>query len=258
MLGHFWIRDINQLRNAPPFGLTALQGFSAVESMLAEAFLHVPCCQEHRSVWSPRFAQIIIEAASQIDSLWKATTVIVDPAAKNKLTIEDHFVRFGVLVAKQRVVFFGGNKPITLVPFKRWDAPTFNSTSWWKAYNKLKHNRFSNQHRGTLGHAVNAASGLLLAIIYSGQCDLALLSNLLLETSDGHNPWAYATLVREIPFDTRAKIETKLLAHPLGIFGVNDCNLSRAWGSNSVRFNAWWALNSHRYTTPHLPPPPTT
>ena len=50
---------------------------------------------------------------------------------------------------------------------------------------------------------------------------------------------------------SRAKLETKLFAHPLGIFGVDGCNLSNYWMSGSARFNIWWALNAKNYTKPN-------
>jgi hypothetical protein len=48
-------------------------------------------------------------------------------------------------------------------------------------------------------------------------------------------------------FVDKPKIETKLFAHPVNLFG-KECNLSSDWRGNSVRWNAWWALNSKKYT----------
>ena len=246
------LRDMNQLRDAPPFGVTAVEGLLTVEAMLQEALRYVPYCSEHRCVWSSHFARIILDAASQVDSIWKATAKIIAPAtASDKLTLKDHFDRFGTLVARQQVVFFSGESPCTISPFNGWRDSGFSSPAWWDAYNRLKHDRFSNQTEATLDHAVNAAAALLLAIIYSGSCDLALISAALLDPSSS-NPWAFTNtgLLRDVTFDCQAKLETKLFAHPLGVCGVDDCNLSNYWRSASSRFNAWWALSADRFTRP--------
>jgi len=244
------LRDMHQLRDAPPFGITAVEGLLTTEAMLQEAVRYVPFCDEHRSVWSSHFARVILEAASQVDSVWKATAKIVDPTT-DRLTLKDHFDRFGTLVARQGAVFFCGTSPCIIRPFSVWHKSNFSPPAWWDAYNKLKHDRFANQTEATLDHAVNTVAALLLAIIYSGSCDLALISASLLDPSSS-NPWAFTKtgLLRDVTFECRAKLETKMFAHPLGIFGVDNCNLSGYWMSASTRFNIWWALNEDQFRSP--------
>lgn len=248
-------RDVHQLSDAPAFGVTAVEGLIDVEASLHDALRYVPFCDEHRDVWSPAFARIILEAASQVDSVWKATAKFQDPGAGDRLTLKDHYDRFGSLVAKQQTVFFGGASPCAVCPFRVWQGGS-TSPAWWIAYNALKHDRFSNQAEAKLIHAVEAVSALLLAVVYSGSCDVALFSTMLLDSS-GRNPWAFTDTgrIRDINFECLAKVETKLFAHPLGIFGVDDCNLSNYWMSGSPRFNNWWALNAKHHTTPSPPRP---
>jgi hypothetical protein len=189
------IRDIKQLRDAAPFSLTAVDGLLAVESMLQDALRYVPYCDEHRSVWSYRIARIILEAASQVDSAWKATAKLQAPTTiKRKLNINDHRDRFGALVARQGVVFFSAGSISTLTPFKDWQPPDAEPPEWWRAYNKLKHDRFTFQNEGTLDHALNSVAALLLTIICSGTCDLALMVARLLDTCDRY-PWSHTSTV---------------------------------------------------------------
>jgi hypothetical protein len=249
-------RDIHQLRDAPAFGVIAVDGLLKAEDALQEALLHVPYCDEHRDVSSPTFTQIILDAASQVDSVWKATAHLLSPSsASDRTNIRDHFDQFGSLVAKQQAVFFGGAAPCMIHPFQGWQSG-YTPLAWWEAYNALKHDRFSNQTEGKLDHAVNAVAALFLSVVYTGSCDLAIISAMLLDPSDC-NPWAFTDtgLIRDIRFACHAKVETKLFAHPLGIFGVDNCNLSNHWMSRSPRFNIWWALNAKNYTKP-LPPTP--
>lgn len=250
------IRDIHQLRHAPTFGVTAVEGLLSVEEALYQALRFVPYCNEHFDVWSPQFTGIILDAASQIDSLWKATASInVPSSSSDKLNITDHYNRFGGLVARQNIVFFGGASPVTICPFHVWQNGTFSSPDWWASYNKLKHDRFSHQAEARLDHAVNAVGALLLAVIYSGSCDVALISARLLDPASS-NPWAFTNtgLLRDVRFECRAIIETKLFTHPLGVFGVDDCHLSNYWMSASPRFNSWWALNADKFTKPLATP----
>ena len=250
------LRDIHQLRDAPKFGVTAIEGLLTVEATLQEALRFVPFCDEHRNVWSSHFTRIILDAASQVDSVWKATAKISAPAtSSDRLTIKDHYDRFGGLVARQNLLFFGGQPPCIIRPFSDWLNSSFPSPAWWDAYNKLKHDRFANQTEGTLEHAVNAVGALLLAIIYSGSCDLALISATLLDSS-ANNPWAFTEtgLLRDVTVDCQAKLETKLFAHPLGVCGVDDCKVSDYWMSASPRFNIWCVLNADQFTRPIVKP----
>jgi len=91
-MGFPMLRDIHQLSDAPPFGVIAVEGLLNAEAALQEALRHVPYCDEHCSVWSPAFTRIILDAASQVDSLLKATTKLLDPSsASDQLTIKGSF-----------------------------------------------------------------------------------------------------------------------------------------------------------------------
>ncbi|MCX7424660.1 MAG: hypothetical protein NTW96_03380 [Planctomycetia bacterium] len=235
------LRDLQQLSDAPPFGVTAVEGFLTVEGLLQEALRYVPYCDEHRNVWSSHFARIILDAASQVDSIWKATAKIDDPARSgDRLTIKSHFDRFGPLVAGQEVIFFSGVSP-RIGPFGEWRHSDFAPPRWWKAYNRLKHDRLSNQKDATLDHAVNAVGALLLAVTYSGSCDVALINAGLLDASAKYVWNSRETRhLRDVTSDCAAKLETGLFAHPLGVFGVDNCRLPGYWMSASPRFNVWW------------------
>jgi len=252
------LRDIHQLRDAPPYGIVAVEGLSTAEAAFETATKFVPYCPDRLDVWSPQFAQIILDCASQIDSLWKAVEQTRNPSSSTeKRTIKDHWACYRTLVGPQKVIFFGGPNPAVVEPFSDWNGSSFRSPPWWQAYNKLKHDRFSNQEQATMSHAMHSVAGLMLAIVYSGMCDLALISAQMLDTSkNGYNPWAFTDtgLLRDVPFTCRTIIDSRLFAHPLGIFGVSDCNMSNWWDSNSTRFNIWWALNAENHTVKHPPP----
>jgi hypothetical protein len=242
------LRDFHQLRDAPKFGVTAIEGFLTVEAALHEALRFVPYCDEHRRVWSAQFTSIILDGCAQVDSLW-TSTMRNSSSSKSKFILKDHYNQFGSRVASQGLVFIGGPSPCIISPFADWTGTNFRSPAWWLANNKLKHDRFANQAEGTLENAVNSVGSLLLAIVYSGQCDVALISGQLLLPSS-HNPWANTDtgLLRDVSPTCMALIETKLFAHPLGVFSSESCEQSNWWESPSPRFNMWWALNAEQFT----------
>lgn len=241
-------RDLNQLQNSPPFAWTAVESFLNVERELSDVLKVIPYCEDHKNVWSPQLAGIILEAASQLDSIWKASTKLDEPStATDKLTIKDHRKRFELMVSNQFVVLFAAETASIITPFFDWQANANSSPAWWVTYNSLKHDRFSNHTKATVTHAVNAVAGLLLGIVYSGNCDSAIINANLLDSAD-YNPWAFTDTgkLRGVNGLCCSKIETKMMAHPLGIVGKNSHQIQSFWRSNSPRFNAWWSLNFAR------------
>ena len=65
---------VNRRRSRAPThfpGRNVIQTFLATEQMLEEVLNVVPFCQGHGAVWSHRLATVLLEAGSQIDSLWR-------------------------------------------------------------------------------------------------------------------------------------------------------------------------------------------
>lgn len=211
-----------------------------MEEWLQDASKFVPYCPDHRNVWSHHFAGIILEAASQVDSVFKATAKLEAPTIQHaRLTILDYHRLFGRSTRHQTVVFFGDIEPTVFHPFRSWKQGS-KSPAWWIAYNKLKHDRFANQPVATFENALNSVAALLVAIVYSGKCDHALIcANLvspgeaLAKTSTG--------ILRDAEAINCVKIESKLFAHPIGVALSNPRRLFYDWQSDSARFNFWWA-----------------
>lgn len=238
-------RDMAQLRTDQGFGFTAITAFNAVEYELAEALKFVPYCDEHLSVWSYQFGRIILEASSQLDSIWKFSTKLDDPSANtDRLTIANHHDRFGKHVEHQKVIVFSSPTAAVLKPFEAWIDPQNHRPEWWDAYNALKHDRYANQTKGTLGNALQSVAALMLAIVYSGHCDLAIINSKMLATYM-HNVWAFTStgLLRDTTGDCCSKIESGLFAHALGMTNIDPNKVQSWWQTDSPRFNAWWALN---------------
>jgi len=84
-----YLRNLEQLQNAPLWAATAVEGLLTAESKLAEALRFVPYCDQHRDVWSSHFAEVILEAGSQVDSVWKATAHLDDATLPEPSSLND-------------------------------------------------------------------------------------------------------------------------------------------------------------------------
>jgi hypothetical protein len=237
-------------RRAPKHfpGRTVIQTFTATEEMLEEVLQIVPFCQEHGGIWSPRLATVLLEAGSQIDSLWRFES---KESSRPKRTgrnggqmewdIRDFFSFFGMDLVAKWVVFFGGERPLLIPPFSDWQGQAnYKPLDWWKAYTALKHDRLGNQTCATLAAAVDAVAGLFLAIARSGYCDEYLMqANWVTCSTFGHDD---DVKLDDFPAENYAVIETRLFSYSLGLWrGVEKVCSFWIDRNASERLRLWFA-----------------
>jgi hypothetical protein len=229
-------------------GRHAVSWFISVEEQLAQILDVIPYCDAHKPVWSPRLVSVLLDAGSQLDSLWRHTHT---PAGKNEPGIRDYFNEWGNDLGPRWVVFFGGSTPTRVEPFREWrGAKEYAALEWWQAYNHLKHDRLARVEQATVGNAVQACAGLLLAIIRAEVCAEALDSAGLLASMHPH-PSSAGRLQRQRKDPEGARlvwllVESRLYAYPVGWHGI-DVELGADWhGQASSRFKRWWK----RYESP--------
>ncbi len=153
---------------------TVIVSFNLIERMMSDIVGVVPFCPEHHGVWSPQLATVLLEAGSQLDSLWKARS----PAGPRP-DMPAYFSQFGEGVARSWLVFWGegGHR---VQPFAAWDgAASWAKTDyvplpWWRAYNAVKHDRLAERRQATLMNAVEALAALFVAIVRSPPCASAV------------------------------------------------------------------------------------
>ena len=95
-------------------GETVISSFSHVELMFDDVLRHIPYVSEHENVWSPRLVTVLMEACSQLDSLWKykvtnSPNAILPPSSKN-LNITHYFQNFGQELVPQWAVLWARGK----------------------------------------------------------------------------------------------------------------------------------------------------
>ncbi|MGA7498855.1 MAG: hypothetical protein WBX00_19165 [Isosphaeraceae bacterium] len=220
--------------------------FESAEQMLMAVLDVIPYEAVHENVWSPRLVTVLLETCSQLDSLLKQQAVQSPCVASQNLNITDYFALFGQDLSGKWVLFWG-ESPEKIRPFGAWqglagyDKASYpgHELKWWKAYNKIKHNRIENRREATLRRAVEALGGLFLAILYCEICRDAVGASGWLQS---HSPNPKANLddhLNPMP-DRRIVAESKLFSYPVG-WMKRPIKSHWLWsGAGSDRFNHWF------------------
>jgi hypothetical protein len=192
-----------------------------METRLTAVLRTVPYGRETESIFLPPLANIVLDACSLLDAVFRAEYC----GSKNRddLTMPDYSCgfepKYGLSQAKS-VVF---QHPLGYVfPFRDWydhSTQEYRPTSWWKAYNALKHDRINAYQNATLANAVLSLCALHQAISQMETFADALLREDMV-CFGNWNP-AYA---REVAYNRQADkrdvtilVETDLFATPVGV-----------------------------------------
>jgi hypothetical protein len=221
---------------------TVIVSFKLIEAMLGEVLEVVPYCQDHKNVWSPRLATILLEAGNLLDSLWKWETCTgkSGPGKKNP-NIKDHFKRFGAKLAKRWVVFWG-EEGERIQPFAAWDGtPVYQDLPWWKDHNAVKHERLTDKKLATLGNAVQALAGLFVAIFNCPSCWDAIWQE---DWIDAGCRWSYPPnhLLGDATPLADIAAESRLFSYPVQSGSRRQLSANRP-PSGSYRFAHWCERN---------------
>ncbi len=226
---------------------SVINTYIATEDSLCDFLRNVPYCPEHKDVWSPTLVTILLESCSQLDSLWqyksKQSPFVEE---KRRLNIRNYFSYYGEYLGNKWVLFYG-ETPEIITPYSMWshasqyipDQYPNHELTWWKAYNKLKHNRFINRSEAKLQCIVNALAGLFLVILRSESCRNAIAQAGWM-FGDGHNIQAH--LGEDSPSDKGkfTTVESKLFTYAVG-WGKEPLLPGKIdWqGTCSLRFRHW-------------------
>jgi len=140
-----------------------------IERRLCEVVRVLPFVEaaQLKEVRSPRLASILLEVASLVDALLRDQLPESFIGAKGKTkqkknaNIDDYRKELepGLgLSGSQSLLLMG--LPSLLRPFAPWADSNDNVLPWWRAYNKLKHDRLSRSGEVTLEDCLQAACAL--------------------------------------------------------------------------------------------------
>ena len=117
-----------------------MSNFKELEGRLNYCLDYIPFMKENETTISPKFISIILDSCSLIDSIFRE--VIIDGGKNYKFKELSELIEPSLNLNNTISIFL--NPPISFLnPFKDWLRKT---PKWWKAYNKLKHNRLQNYH----------------------------------------------------------------------------------------------------------------
>ena len=138
------------------------QYFLAIESDLENTARYVEVCEDNFRTFSVEYARILLSASAEVDVVCKLLCHELDPATicKNindyRQCIITHYPKFPLF--KVLVPRYGLGRE----PWLKWHEET---PSWWKSYNKVKHERNTHFAEANLENSLDAVGGLLCLLI---------------------------------------------------------------------------------------------
>lgn len=172
--------------NTTKFGYS-WSAYKSIEADMMRVIEHIPLETRQYNVYSFKLTDIIIRSCSHIDSLFKdilrnqdlsdhpnqqKVTKAKEKLAKDKmLKITDYIEIFAEYLILAPIEAFIRRNYDQIKPFKEFKNPNLDDKipTWWKAYNKLKHDFYSEVEKGTLENALLSLSALFVL-----NCKLAL------------------------------------------------------------------------------------
>ena len=135
--------------------------YLALEEDFLKSARYVELSEQHLDVHSQFFTQSLISAASEFESVCKATANELEiEGVGNIAAIKKMLVPIMSSVESCSLWLMRGD--LSVRPFAGWDQES-QKIGWWDAYNDLKHLRHKKLERGSMRNALYALGGLYIA-----------------------------------------------------------------------------------------------
>jgi hypothetical protein len=135
----------------------------ALEDDVARLSRYLELTDKNFDCFSLELARILFAAASEVDVVAKQVCSMLNPDTRaNSINA----YREEILPAHPWLVDAAVHAPRFGLTFHPWE-PWRNDENplWWKAYNNVKHKRHTHYPEASLKHALNAVTGLFLAVL---------------------------------------------------------------------------------------------
>ena len=158
-----------------PIEGSAWTSYTTVEDDFINYLDYVPWTHDHRKVWSPKLANLLLNAGSLIDSILRSylnnpTVDLVEDIDKIRGKREQDININDFQKVYEKVYSFSNREVYLLsteeklTPWSNWQNQN-SHPDWWTASNKVKHNRFENKTEANLENTLYALSGLFLVCV---------------------------------------------------------------------------------------------
>ena len=132
---------------------------------LNEIFDFVEPSNHNTSVYSHRIYELLLRAATEFESNCKGilkANGYTGPREEKDWCVKDYFKISGAArLSEYRITFERWATDQIYTPFTEWNPSRREKLSWYDAYNKVKHDRFTNFTMANLDNLVKAVAGLL-------------------------------------------------------------------------------------------------
>ena len=147
-----------------------LRWYERLERGILQFAEHVPLTPEHEQLDAPILVSCLMDACGLLDSVFRDMTSDPADVSGNKIPRGDCTIKeFAQLHAPS--LELPKTRSVMLVspsrhrnPFKPWESilsgGPYTDLDWWKAYNKVKHDRLANIKKCTLGISLDALCAL--------------------------------------------------------------------------------------------------
>ena len=144
--------------------------FLSLERELEIISRYVEIAESNYSTYLIEISKLLFSATSEVDVVLKQICEKIDHSSNaNNINSYYNIINVDLSQIFQEEVFIP-KYGISFIPFENWDSK--NSPFWWKAYNKVKHERNNHYAKGNLKNAIYALGGLLVSILYNNLLDL--------------------------------------------------------------------------------------
>jgi len=138
--------------------------FLALDEDLERLARYIEFCDDNLECYSLELARTLMTAAAEVDVVAQQLCERLEPATAQRdittyrETILRHYPQFPQ--SKASVL----HERIVLTPWEQWTEA--RAPVWWRAHNKVKHERHRHFSQATLKNALNAVGGLMIITLY--------------------------------------------------------------------------------------------
>ncbi len=138
--------------------------FLSIEDDLYKTSRFVEFVPENYNTFSIEFSRIILSSCSEIDVIAKEICSIISEEKKASNVSDYREIILSRFPKFHSVQLNIPRFKIILNPWSDWEKS--ENPSWWKSYNRIKHQRSSHYNEATLSTALNSVAGLLSCLLY--------------------------------------------------------------------------------------------
>ena len=137
----------------------------SIENDLERLSRYVEFDQKNFECFSIEISRILLTSAAEVDVICKQICKKLKPdsLADNIIEYRDEIKSAYPQIPNFKVLIprYG----LTLMPWDNWNEGQ-GVPFWWTAYNKIKHQRDTEYHRGNLKNALNSVAGLFVMVLH--------------------------------------------------------------------------------------------